>query len=200
MVADASGRRSLSDRIVGAFTFRRGVYADVEKDPSFTPTAWLIVAVISFLSRLGLFAAADPGNWIVSALVGTVLAVIGFAIAAWIIAAVARGLFGAQVTFEELVRTLGLAYVWNIVGVVGILAAFSGTLSCLLSPVFFIAAILGLLAWFVAAKEALDLGWGQTIIAVFLGWLAWLVLGFITNVILGILGIQTPGVGGFIQG
>ena len=32
------------DRIIGALTFRPGIYKEVEKDTSFTTTAWLLVA------------------------------------------------------------------------------------------------------------------------------------------------------------
>jgi hypothetical protein len=49
--------------------------------------------------------------------------------------------------------------------------------------------ILGLVAWFVAAKEALDLEWGQTIITVILGWLVILVFSIITSLILTALGV-----------
>jgi len=43
----------LQERIIGAFTFRTQVYEDVEADTSFTQTAWIIVAVTSFLNQLG---------------------------------------------------------------------------------------------------------------------------------------------------
>ncbi|NIN67197.1 MAG: hypothetical protein GTO63_21360, partial [Anaerolineae bacterium] len=78
----------------------------------------------------------------------------------------------AEVTFEELVRTLGLAYVWNVVGVLGVLTAFSEALRCVLAPALIVSAILMVIAWFVATKEALDLDWVQTIITVILGWIA----------------------------
>ena len=77
-------------------------------------------------------------------------------------------MYKADVTFDELVRTLGLAYVWQVVGVLGVLSAFSTALSCVLAPVMVIAAILLIVAWFIAAKEALDLDWVKTIITVIL--------------------------------
>lgn len=43
----------LMERIVGAFTFKKEVYADVESDTSFTKTAWIIVAVVAFLNQIG---------------------------------------------------------------------------------------------------------------------------------------------------
>jgi len=190
----------LTDRIIAAFTFRREIYKEVEQDTTFTQTAWLLVAVVAFLSQLGSSASGNLVNWLIGAVVGTIFAVIGFAVGAFIINWVGRTVFSADVTFEELVRTLGLAYVWNIVGVIGVLAALSSTLGCLLAPVTFIAWILGLISWFVAAKEALDLEWVQTIVTVILGWIALFVIMLIAGVVLGLMGLSVAALGGLIGG
>jgi len=189
----------LTERIMGAFTFRKGIYAEVEQDSSFTSTAWLLVAVVAFLNQLGANASGDFVNWLVGAIVGTIFAVLGFAVGAFVINWVGRTLFNADVTFEEMVRTLGLAYVWNVVGVIGVLAAFSSALSCLFAPVMVIAAILMVVAWFVAAKEALDLEWGQTIITVILGWVALIVISLISGLVLGIMGFGAAAIGGLFN-
>ena len=186
----------LTERIIGAFTFRKGVYAEVEKDSTFTTTAWILVAVVAFLNQLGSQATSHLGNWLLGAIVGTVFAVIGFAVGALVVNWVGRTVFNADVTFEQLVRTLGLAYVWQVIGVIGVLAAFSEALSCLLAPVMVIAAIVMVIAWFVAAKEALDLEWGQTIVTVILGWLALVVIMVIAGVVLGLLGLGAAALGG----
>jgi hypothetical protein len=190
----------LTDRIIAAFTFRREVYREVEGDTTFTSTAWLLVVVVAFLSQLGSNASDNLIKWVIGAVVGTIFAVIGFAVGAFVVNWVGRTVFNADVTFEELVRTLGLAYVWNVVGVVGILASFSDALACLLAPVTFIAWILGLISWFVATKEALDLEWVQTIVTVILGWLALFVIMLIAGVVLGLLGLTVAAVGGLIGG
>ena len=93
----------LSDRIIGAFTFRKGVYAEVENDTTFTTTAWTIVAVISFLTNIATHAQSNVFRWLVAAVVGTIISVIGFAIAAWVIDWVGRTVFYAEVTFELVV-------------------------------------------------------------------------------------------------
>ena len=186
----------LVERIIGAFTFRKGVYAEVEKDSTFTTTAWILVAVVAFLNQLGSRATGHVGNWLLGAIVGTVFAVIGFAVGALVVNWVGRTVFNADVTFEQLVRTLGLAYVWQVIGVIGVVAAFSEALSCLLAPVMVIAAIVMVIAWFVAAKEALDLEWGQTIVTVILGWLALVVIMVVAGVVLGLLGLGAAALGG----
>jgi hypothetical protein len=106
--------------------------------------------------------------------------------------------YKADVTFDELVRTLGLAYVWQVVGVLGVLSAFSTALSCLLAPVMIIAAILLIVAWFIAAKEALDLDWVKTIITVILGWLSLIVITAIAGIVVGLLGFGGAALGGLL--
>ncbi|HSR32144.1 MAG TPA: YIP1 family protein [Anaerolineae bacterium] len=189
----------LTQRIIGAFTFRKGVYAEVEKDTAFTTTAWILVAVVALLNQLGSAASSNLVNWLLGAIVGTIFAVLGFAVGALVINWVGRAVFHADVTFEELVRTLGLAYVWNVVGVLGVLAVISETLSCILAPVMIIAVILMIVAWFIAAKEALDLEWLQTIVTVFLGWLALVVITLVIGgMVLGLLGLGAAAVGGIL--
>jgi hypothetical protein len=187
----------LIDRIIGAFTFRKGVYAEVEKDTTFTTTAWILVAVVAFLNQFGSYASGNLGNWLIGAVVGTIVVVIGFAVAALVINWVGRAVFHADVSFHELVRTLGLAYVWNVIGVLGVLALLGEGLSCVLAPVMFIAWILTMIAWLVAAKEALDLEWLQTIVTVFLGWLVLVVITLVIGgLVLGLFGLGAAALGG----
>jgi hypothetical protein len=188
----------LTDRIIAAFTFRSEVYKEVENDTTFTQTAWLLVVVVAFLAQLGSRAADGLVGWLIGAVVGTIFAVIGFAVGAFVINWVGRTVFNAEVTFEELVRTLGLAYVWNVVGVIGILGVLSNALACLLAPVTFVAWIAGLISWFVAAKEALDLEWVQTIVTVILGWLALVVVMIVAGAVLTLLGLGAAAVGGLL--
>jgi len=54
-------------------------------------------------------------------------------------------------------------------------------------------------AWFVAAKEALDLEWGQTIITVILGWVALIVISLISGLVLGIMGFGAAALGGLFN-
>jgi hypothetical protein len=112
---------------------------------------------------------------------------------------VGRAVFHAEVTFNELVRTLGLAYVWNVIGVLGILGLLGEGMSCVLGLIMFIAWILTVIAWFIAAKEALDLEWLQTIVTVFLGWLALVVVSlFIGGLVLGVFGLGAVALGGLL--
>ncbi len=186
----------LMERIIGAFTFRKEVYAEVEKDTSFTTTAWILVVVVAFLNQLGANASGNLVRWLVGTVAGTIVAVVAFAVGALIINWVGRAVFNADVTFEELVRTLGLAYVWQVVGIIGVVTAISGALACVLAPVLFIAWVLMMIAWFLATKEALDLEWVQTIVTVVIGWIAYIAISVVAGIVLGLLGLGAGAVGG----
>jgi hypothetical protein len=72
------------------------------------------------------------------------------------------------VSFHEVVRAAGLAYVWKVVGVLGILSVISAGLTCLTGPVVILGEILWLIALLIAVKEALDKEWFVTIVIAFL--------------------------------
>jgi hypothetical protein len=188
----------LVNRIIGAFTFRKGVYAEVEADTSFTTTAWMLVVVFAFLNQLGSYASDSLFDWLVSTAIGTLTAVIAFAAAALVTNWVAKALYKAQVTFDELVRTMGLASVWTAVGVIGAITSFSTALSCLLGPVVVVAWVAMVVAWFVAVHEALDLDWGPTIITVIIGFIPWVIIVALTGVLLTVLGLTATGIGDLI--
>jgi|GEM_PF-470644 len=183
----------LMNRIIGALTFRQGVYDEVENDPAFTSSAWMIVAAVAFLSQLGANAAvlqseAGLTGWLIGTVVGTIIAVVAFALACAIVAWVGRSIFHATATFDEMVRTLGLAYVWNVVALIAIVGAIAPALACVAAPITLIAAILGLIASAIALKAALDLDWVQTIITAVIAWVVIFVMSLLVGVVLGLLG------------
>jgi hypothetical protein len=184
----------LMNRIMGALTFKREVYAEVEKDKSFTSTAWGIVAGIALLSSIGsglsiYMANGDITALLLTVVIGTAFAVGGFALGAVVIAWVGKTLFKADVTFDELVRTLGLANVWGAVGAIGALAAIVPVLGCVVAPLSCIAAIAGLVAGFFAVQQALGLGSGETIVTLIIGWIVTAVVIGAGAFVLGIFGV-----------
>lgn len=127
----------LIDRIVGAFTFRKGVYEEVEHDTTFTAMAWVLVVGAAFLNAFGKGTSDDVFSRLIGAGIGTFFTVIAFAVATFVIAWIGKSMFSAEVTFDEMVRTLGLAYVWNAVGVLGIVSIVSPRLVVLQRPLHF---------------------------------------------------------------
>jgi hypothetical protein len=177
------------DKIIKAFTFKTEVYAEVEQDSSFTTTAWIIVAVVSFLSSLGSLSLDNLGSSLLASVASAVFAVIGFALLTFLISWVSRAIYKADVTFNELVRSVGLASVWQVVGFLGILGLISPTLRCIVGPALVIGWILWIVSAFIASKEALDLDWVKTIISVILGFVAYFVVMIVGGLILAAIGI-----------
>jgi hypothetical protein len=166
----------LMNRIMGAVMFRQGVYDEVEEDASFTQMAWILVIVTALLSSIG------TTRNIVGIIVITIFSIVGFFVGAWVVNWVGQTVFKATVTTEELIRTLGLAYIWRVLG-------FLGFIPCLGALIGFVGAILGLIASFVAAKAALDLDWVQTIVTVVIGWIVLMVITLLATFVLGVIGI-----------
>ncbi|BBB47769.1 YIP1 family protein [Pelolinea submarina] len=182
----------MMDRIIAAFTFKPGVYKEVEDDTTFTSSAWMIVAVVAFLSGLGSTAAAADGigaGWIFGAIFAALFSVGGFALGAFVIGWVGKTFFNADVTFDELVRTLGLAYVWNVVQFLNIITLAGSGMRWISRPITFLAGLAGLFAWFMAAKEALDLEWPQTIGTVIIGWIVMAIVTAIASGLLAVFGL-----------
>ncbi|MCW5877047.1 MAG: YIP1 family protein, partial [Anaerolineales bacterium] len=200
------------DRIIGAFTFRKGVYAEVEQDASFTNTAWAIVAIVALLNQVSSYFTAQSASvaaadflaetdlgamdlavspfTIVS---GTIVAVLAFAVGAFVVAWVGKTMFKADVNFNEVVRTMGLANVWGAVGVLGGLLSFVPLLLCAVSPLLLAASLLSIAASALAVKEALDLEWGQTIVTVIIAWVAIFIINLVVG---GVLGVGSAVLGG----
>ena len=98
------------DRIIGALTFRSGVYKEVEQDTTFSP--WPIVIVVAFLHALGVLshtASESFIGWIVGAVVSAIFAVIGFAVSAFVINWAGSSFFNADVTLGIFTPSLSLS-------------------------------------------------------------------------------------------
>jgi hypothetical protein len=183
----------LTDRIVGAFTFKKGVYKEAANDPAFTQTAWLIVIVIQILNQFGLNARLMQSggsffNWLIGGVLGAVFGIGAFALTAFLIPIIARELFRSSTTFEHMTRALGLAHVWNIVGLIGILGAIP-FLACITGPIGLIAGLAGLAAYLVAVKETAGMDWAGTIAVVIVAGIIQMLAGLIVGGFLALLGL-----------
>lgn len=186
----------LWQRIVGALMFNRDTYEEVEKDTTFTRTAWLIVTVVSLLVRLAsgapYIATQGVVKWLIGAALGTAATVLAFGIAAWVITVVGMGLFNAEVTVYEMIRTLGLAYIWAIFGVLGVVGAISPTMTSLVAPILWVTWALAVIAWIFASKRALDLSWVKTLVTVLIGALVFFAVGELIALAFHGIGIEIP--------
>lgn len=177
------------DRIMKAISFRTEVYPEVSKDETFSTSAWIIVVVVAFISQLGGRAVLIRFNFVgylLGLIVGTALMVGAFALSVFVIKWLAGMLFKVELTFGELQRPLGLAYVFQAIQILGILGAFSAALLCIVTPITLVAAIAGFIAYLFALKMISNLGWGQIAILVVVTWVIFLVVGGIVGAIFAV--------------
>ena len=181
------------DKIIGALTFKTGIYADAKKDTGFTASAWIIVGVTALLSALGATAVLGREGrmyaWLFGAIGFTIFAIIGFALACFVVVWVAKTFFNATATFDEVVRALGLARVWHVVGFLGIVSLISPALGCVAGIFGLVAAVAGFIAWLIATKEVLALEWPQTVGTVIIAWVVMALVTLIAGIVLGTFGL-----------
>jgi hypothetical protein len=167
----------LWNRVRKAITFNRDVYAEVEKDESFTTAAWLIVVFASAVSAIGNLSLDALVPSLVAVVVGGVLGVLAFALGALTINLVGRKVYHVDVTFEQLVRALGLAYIWLGLAFLWVVAPF---VRCCLWPLRLASVAALFVSLLGAVKEVLGLESVPAVVTVVLGMIPVAVVQFLS--------------------
>ena len=179
------------DRIVGAFTFKKGVYAAAANDAAFSNNAWLIVLVAVLLNQLG-SRAGSFGHSFIRWIIGTILiAVIGvgtFALGAYVIKWLSSAMFKVNVTFEQIVRSLGLSYIWKVVGLISILA-WLPFLVCITTPIRILDVLVAFAAALFAVKETTNMEWLNTFIVTIIATVAGLIVVGVFGILFALVGL-----------
>ena len=181
--------------IFGVIARKTEAFSRVKDRPRFTPTAWALVIGANLLAQLGAHAmrgSSDPVRWVSSAVLGTAFVVAAFYIAVAVIDAIGRQAFHAQVTRDQLVRTLGLASVWNSLGVLGVLALLSPSLTWVVGVAQATAFVLFSAASLVAAKETMGTKWMPVIVSVVVAWVVAAVVLTVAQIMWGLFGFAGP--------
>ena len=181
----------LIDRVVDAIKFKKGVYAAVAADQAFTSNAWLIVMVVAVLNQLGTHASGAHSffRWLISGVILGAFAIGAFALAVYLVVWLSGAMFKVDVKFEQVARALGLAYIWKLVGFLGIITVVSPILAFMLAPIQIVAGLAGLAADLFAVKESTNMDWtGTIVIAVIATVVSLAILAFVAFV-LGIIGL-----------
>lgn len=174
------------DRIMGIITLKPQTYKAVAEDESLTQEAMLIVIVVAVLTGLvsGVTTQMIAGGSFVTGLLRGVVAIIfgliTWYVAAFLLATVANA-FGGKTNTNEMLRVTGYVYVFNLVGVLVILALISPALVCLTTPISFVALILSLIGYVIGIREAAEFSTGNAVITA----LIVAVVSFIINLIGG---------------
>ena len=153
-------QRSFGERLLGAIKLDATVYEEIEHTPDAIGQAAGVVALAVVARTLGV-----PGE---GGLLGGLLG--GFI--GWVIGTAVIWLIGVQILkhtsdFQELLRTLGFASAPQLLYAIGIIPLGP------LVPVLVLAVgVLGLFAWVIAVRQALDVTTGRSVVICLLALLA----------------------------
>lgn len=139
---------SFAERMIGAAKLDAKTYEEVEHDETALPQAVGVVALSSLAAGIGSMGSAASGGFVV----GTVLALIGWAVWALIVYVVGVKLMPEPQTKSDLgqvLRATGFSAAPGVIRILGIVPGL-GILSS------FVAAIWMLVAMVIAVKQALD--------------------------------------------
>jgi len=187
------GTRSFGERLIGALKLDASVYEEVEHDTSAFGQAATVVALSSIAQGIGAYQQGGLSNSLFSLAMGFV----GWFIATGLVWLIGVKIMNCTSDYAELLRTLGFASVPGVLGILGVLplGALAGVLSLAIL-------VLSVIAWVIAARQALDVSTGRAIVICVIAELVPAVLLVVLGALLVGLGVgvnpgSTPGAMGF---
>jgi len=170
--------RSFTERLIGALKLDASVYEEVEHDPDAMGQAALVVGLGAVAAAIG--AIGSGGGGVVG---GILMAFLGWAFGAGVVWLVGVRMMGHTSDYPELLRTLGFASAPRVLLVVGFVPVLGGLVALA-------AAILSLIAWVIAVRQALDVETGRAVLVCVLAFLLQLAIGFVLAAV-GLGGMMT---------
>lgn len=157
------------DRIMGVLTLKAPTYRQIAEDPNATQLAGIIVAIVTAISGFfnglsgvgGLFPSGNIVLAIIVAVLGAILGLIGWFVASWVLAFVAKW-FGGKTNTQEMLRVTGFVSIFGLVGILNVLALVG--LSVVSNCIGFIIAILQIVGYVIGVREAAEFSTGNAII------------------------------------
>lgn len=162
-------RRSIADRMRGAAMLDVATYEEVEHDADATGQAAVVVVIVAVCTAIGAIWRGGP-----SIIMGPVSAILGWLLWSAVTYLIGDKLLGGTATWGELLRTIGFAQSPGVLMIFGIIPILGGLVRA-------VVAIWLLIAGVVAIRQALDFSTGKAILTAILGWLAMVMLAFLTG-------------------
>ena len=178
------------DRIMGVITLKAPVYRQIADDKTATMQAATVLVIATLISGFfgGLVSinaqtgttAVSIGGAVLGAIIGVILALIGWVISSWVLQFVAKAL-GGKTDLGEMLRVTGFVEVFSLVGVLNILILAGTALSCVVGLVGFVAAILKFIGYLIGVREAAEFSTTNAIITAVIA----AIVNFIIVVVVG---------------
>jgi hypothetical protein len=162
-------RRSIVDRMRGAALLDVATYEEVEHDNEATGQAAVVVVIVAVCSAIGAVWRGGP-----SIIMAPVTAILGWLLWSAVAYLIGDKLLGGTATWGELLRTVGFAQSPGVLMIFGIIPVLGGIVRAVVGVWLLVAGI-------VAIRQALDFSTGKAIITAFLGWLAMVLLAFLSG-------------------
>ena len=162
-------RRSIVDRMRGAALLDVATYEEVEHDNEATGQAAVVVVIVAVCSAIGAVWRGGP-----SIIIAPVTAILGWLLWSAVAYLIGDKLLGGTATWGELLRTVGFAQSPGVLMIFGIIPLLGGIVRAVVGVWLLVAGI-------VAIRQALDFSTGKAIITAFLGWLAMVLLAFLSG-------------------
>ena len=162
-------RRSIVDRMRGAALLDVATYEEVEHDNEATGQAAVVVVIVAVCSAIGAVWRGGP-----SIIMAPVTAILGWLLWSAVAYLIGDKLLGGTATWGELLRTVGFAQSPGVLMIFGIIPLLGGIVRAVVGLWLLVAGI-------VAIRQALDFSTGKAIITAFLGWLAMVLLAFLSG-------------------
>lgn len=159
--------------IIGVFKLDANTFETIEKDTKLTTPAALIVALISLIVGVGNgFFALFRDSSFLSGFIGSLVAVlVGWLLWSVITWFVGTRFFQGQADVGEMLRVIGFAYAPQVLSIIPCIGGLVG-------------AVWTLAAGFVAVRQGLDLDNTKAALTIVVGFVCYLVLMGILNIIL----------------
>jgi hypothetical protein len=169
--------RSFGERLFGALKLDATVYEEVEHDTSAFGQAAAVVALASIAQGIGAFQQAG----VVGSLVNLVFNFVGWFISTGLVWLIGVKILNHTSDYPELLRTLGFASAPGLLAVIGVIPAPSLNVIVGLAVL-----VLSLVAWVIAARQALDVGTGRAVVVCFVALLIpWAISLFLVALVVG---------------
>ena len=162
-------RRSIVDRMRGAALLDVATYEEVEHDNEATGQAAVVVVIVAVCSAIGAVWRGGP-----SIIMAPVTAILGWLLWSAVAYLIGDKLLGGTATWGELLRTVGFAQSPGVLMIFGIIPVLGGIVRAVVGVWLLVAGI-------VAIRQALDFSTGKAIVTAFLGWLAMVLLAFLSG-------------------
>jgi hypothetical protein len=163
------------ERIVRIIRLDAKVFPEIAHDEKATTEATLIVVVAALFNAIGAGIGGHSFGRFIITLLSSIL--ISWLLWSWITMYLGKSLYGTQATFWELARALGYASAPMILGILG-------AITCIGWLITLAAAILSLIAGFLAVRETLELSTEKAIVTILIGWVVMVVVSVVLGIVI----------------